>query len=247
MANWREFPPLAVSRILEVALAEIVKQGYHAASVRTIATKAGMTVPALYYHHENKEAILVALMDHGMNIVTSHVEAALAEAGPDPVRRLSVTVEAIVLYMAHHPDIAFLDSERRSLSPNQFAHYLQRRDHIDLALAAAIEDGCASKVFATSRPREVRRAILSMCQGVAGWFQADGPKTAGETAQDYVAIALAAVECRAAGKAAKTAKTSSRAQAAGQGVRRGRAVRGEGTDGRAPGTGRSGPSPRTPD
>ena len=195
--DWRAYPPLKLSRILSVALAEIVEHGYDATSVRTIASKVGVTVPALYYHHENKQAILVALLDHAMDTVTGHVEAALAEAGDDPVRRLSVVVEAIVLYMARHRDLAFLDSERRSLTPENLAYYLKRRDHIDRALGDAIEDGCAAGVFRTPVPTEARRAILSMCQGIAGWFHADGPKTPAQTAQDYVQIALAAVEHRA--------------------------------------------------
>lgn len=193
-ADWRTYPSLELSTMLDVSLAEIVEHGYDATTVRTIASKVGVTVPALYYHYENKQAILVALLDHAMDIVTSHVYAALAEAGDDPAQRLSVVVEAIVLYMAHHSNLAFLDSERRSLTPENLAHYLQRRDQIDRALGAAIQDGCDIGVFATPVPTEVRRAILSMCQGIAGWFHSGGPKTPEQTAQDYVRIALSAVE-----------------------------------------------------
>ena len=194
--DWRTYPTLSLPRILDAALAEIVQHGYDATSVRTIANKVGFTVPALYYHFENKQAILVGLLDIGMDIVVGHVEAALSEAGDDPVRRLSAVVEAIVLYMARHRDLAFLDSERRSLTPEYLAHYLERRDYIDRTLSEAIQDGCAAGVFGAPVPMEARRAILSMCQGVAGWFDAEGPKTPGQTAHDYVRIALAAVEHR---------------------------------------------------
>jgi AcrR family transcriptional regulator len=194
VSDWRRYPPVELPTILEVALVEIVEHGYDATTVRTIAREVGVTVPALYYHYENKQAMLVALLDHAMTRVTAHVEAALAEAGEDPVRRLSLMVEAIVLHMAHHRDLAFLDSERRSLTPENLAWYLERRDVIDRHLRAAISDGAAAGVFTTPVPDEARRAILSMCQGIPGWFHADGPKTPAETAQDYVRIALAAVE-----------------------------------------------------
>ncbi|MGC5248619.1 TetR/AcrR family transcriptional regulator [Gordonia sp. DT219] len=198
IGDWRDYPPLALPTILDVALRQIVEHGYDATSVRTIAGEVGVTVPALYYHHQNKQAILVALFDHAMSTVGAHVDAALAQAGDDPVRRLSAMVEAIVLYMAHYRDLAFLDSERRSLTADNGRRYREHRDGIDVKLRAAIEDGCRADIFATTVPDSARRAILSMCQGVANWYHPDGPKTPGETAAEYVRIALAAVEYRAA-------------------------------------------------
>lgn len=192
--DWRHYPPLALPKILDVALTQIVEHGYDATSVRTIAAEVGVTVPALYYHYENKQAILVALFDHAMSTVSAHIDAALTEAGDDPVRRLSALVEATALYMANHRDLAFLDSERRSLTAENGRWYREHRDTIDGQLRDAIEDGCRAGVFATSVPDSARRAILSMCQGIASWYHPDGPKTPAETAAEYVRIALAAVE-----------------------------------------------------
>ncbi|UGT55089.1 TetR/AcrR family transcriptional regulator [Nocardia asteroides] len=192
--NWREYQALELPKILEVTLAHIVEHGYDATSVRTLAREVGVTVPALYYHYENKQGMLMALLEHAMTLVTTRIDAALAEAGEDPVSRLSALVEAIVLCSAHHPDLAFLDSERRSLTPENLSRYLEYRDRIDRRLEAAIEDGSAAGVFATPVPREARRAILSMAQGIASWFRPGGPKSPAETASDYVRISLAALE-----------------------------------------------------
>ncbi|RPA58484.1 TetR/AcrR family transcriptional regulator [Gordonia oryzae] len=197
VGDWRHYPPLELPRILDAALSQIVEHGYDATSVRTIAGEVGVTVPALYYHYDNKQSILVALLDHAMRTVSSHIDAALVEAGDDPVRRLSGVVEATALYMANHPDLAFLDSERRSLTPENGAWYREHRDAIDVQLRDAIDDGCSAGVFATPVPDSARLAILSMCQGIASWYRVDGPKTPAEVAAEYVRIALAAVECTA--------------------------------------------------
>ncbi|MEU4690782.1 TetR/AcrR family transcriptional regulator [Actinoplanes sp. NPDC023714] len=194
MRDWTRYPALELPPILAVSLDQIVRHGYDATSVRKIAGELGVTVPALYYHFENKQAILMALLDHAMRIVTSHVDAALEEAGSDPVARLGGAVEAIVLYMAHHRDLAFLDSERRSLTPANLARYVAHRDRIEGLLRDTIEDGCRAGTFRTSKAAACGRAILSMCQGVAGWYQPSGPQSPEETAADYVRIALAAVE-----------------------------------------------------
>ena len=177
--DWREFPPSDLSPILRTALSEIVAHGYDATSVRVIADGVGVTVPALYYHFKNKQAILVALLDHALDIVTSHVHG---------------VVEAVCLYMAHHRDLAFLDSERRALTPPNLEHYVARRDEVEKAVRDAIDDGCDGGVFRTVDPAECSRAILSMCQGISSWFSPDGESTAEETASRYVRIALATVE-----------------------------------------------------
>ena len=194
--DWRHYPPLELSPILTAALEQIVKHGYEGTTVRTIARQVGVTVPALYYHFTNKQAMLVALLDHAMTIVTQHVEAALEEAGDDPVRRFENLVEAIVLYMSHHSDLAFLDSERRSLEQEGLDRYLAYRDTVDGRLQGAIEDGCRVGRFGTPYPSEARRAILAMCQGVAGWYKVGGPTSPDELAKQYIQIALAAVEHR---------------------------------------------------
>jgi AcrR family transcriptional regulator len=194
VVDWRTYPRLDLPPILTVALGQIVEHGYDATTVRTIAREVGVTVPALYYHFENKQAMLIALLDHAMTIVTSHLDAALEAADSDPVARLSATVEAIALYAAHHRDLAFLDSERRSLTPENLAEYVAHRDRIERVLRETIERGCADGSFGTPSPEACGRAILSMCQGIAVWYRPDGPQTPEETAADYVRIALAAAE-----------------------------------------------------
>lgn len=194
VADWRVYPPLALHPVLTVALRQIVESGFHATTVRTIARDVGVTVPALYYHFENKQAMLVALLDHAMDIVTSHVANALADAGDDPAERLSVVVEAIVLYMANHPDLAFLDSERRALTTENLAHYAHRRDAVEQAVREVIAAGTADGAFTTPDPDECGRAILTMCQGIAGWYRIGGPISPEEMAHRYRRIALAVVE-----------------------------------------------------
>lgn len=195
--SWREFPEIELQPILEVALREFVEHGYDATSVRTIARQVGVTVPALYYHFENKQAMLTALLSHAMDLVIAHTEEAVAEAGDDPRARFCAVVEAIVLYITHHRELAFLDSEIRSLTPENRSTYVARRDTLEQLLTESVIGACKADQFKTPLPRECSRAILSMCLGVATWFRSDGPLSARDVADQYVTIALDTV--RAAG------------------------------------------------
>jgi AcrR family transcriptional regulator len=181
---------LNLSPILSVTLSQIVAVGYHATTVRSIARDVGVTVPALYYHYENKQAMLVALLNHAMDIVEEQTSAALNSAGPAPEDQLAALVEAIALYMANHRELAFLDSERRALEPDNYAAYIKRRDGIEEHLRTILVKGHDQGVFATDHPKECARAILSMCQGISAWFRAEGRKSAEDVAAQYRQFAL---------------------------------------------------------
>ncbi|GAA3172283.1 hypothetical protein GCM10020255_061660 [Rhodococcus baikonurensis] len=99
--------------LLTAALEVFHELGYHGASVRDIAKRAGVTVPTLYYHHGNKQGILVALMEPGIENVTARASAAVDAAGPSPTAQFGNLIEACVLHMTSRSDIAFLDSELR--------------------------------------------------------------------------------------------------------------------------------------
>lgn len=87
--DWRSFPPLVMTDILTASLELFDENGYHGTTVRQIANRVGVTVPALYYHHANKEAVLVALFEISMSELNTRTEAAEAEAGENPVRRFA--------------------------------------------------------------------------------------------------------------------------------------------------------------
>ena len=59
----REQSEASIDRILESALLLIVSRGFNATKVDDIAKNARLTKGAIYFHFENKTAILMALLD----------------------------------------------------------------------------------------------------------------------------------------------------------------------------------------
>jgi AcrR family transcriptional regulator len=191
--DWRVYGPLELPPILGHALDAFVDRGYHATTVRELARRVGVTVPALYYHYANKQAILVELLLGSLGSVLGRCRTAVEEAGADPVDRFSALVECIVLYMTHRAPLAFLDAEMRSLEPDNRARYIALRDELEGLLRETVLDGAESGVFTVPVPVEASRAVLAMCQAVAQWYRPDGPLTPPEIADRYVAIALTTV------------------------------------------------------
>lgn len=188
--HWRKYQPLNMHPVLMAALEAFAERGYHGTSVRDIAQRVGVSVPALYYHYENKQEMLFSLLESSMREVLDRCRAAAAEAGPDPVERLCAMVECIVLYMCHRRDAAFLDAEARSLDLEHRARYVALRDYLEHMLVDCVEAGNAQGSFNTPYPADATRAILSICQGVTGWYRPDGPLQPSEVAERYLGFCL---------------------------------------------------------
>lgn len=189
-AGWREFEPLRLGPILDHALDAFHENGFHGATVRDLARRVGVTVPALYYHHENKEAVLVAIIELTVRDLIVRCRAAIADGGADPVRRFSYFFEAVVLNMTHRARQSALDSEVRHLAPEHRRSYAATRKELELLAIGLVSDGVARGVFVVDDVSETVRALLGMGQSIARWFQIDGPLTPDAVAARYTDIAL---------------------------------------------------------
>jgi AcrR family transcriptional regulator len=199
-ADWRVVEPIALTPILSAALDVFGEHGFHGATVREIARRVGVTVPALYYHHENKEGLLVALLEVGTDEVAWRVQAAAAEeAGHE--ERFANVVEALVLHVTHRTRLVVVDAESRYLSTKMRRRYGARRKAVENLLTDVIAAGVRDGAFTVADPAETSRALLGMCQSIARWYRPGGRLRAGELAARYVEIARMAVGAQATQRA----------------------------------------------
>jgi AcrR family transcriptional regulator len=179
---------LPLTPILSAAADAFSDQGYHATSVRDIAARVGVTVPALYYHHANKEAILFALQDRSIDWLTELCLAALSDARTPPGRFFNL-VEAVVLYMTNSTRLAALDNEIKSLSAEHRRTYSSKRRRIEQIMADEIRAGVAEGSFEVTSAEVTARALLGMFQAIAVWYDAGGPVAPQELAHQYLDVA----------------------------------------------------------
>lgn len=195
-ADWRRTDQLELTPILSAALDSFHERGYHGTSVREVARRAGVTVPVLYYYHENKEGLLTALLELSTGNVLARARAADIDGGADPVRRLANVVEAIVLRMTSRARLVALEAEVRYLSPANRQRYSTVRKGIEEMVLRIVEDGTAAGDFEVDDPVETTRALLGMCQSIPRWYRIEGPLAPADVAQRYVAIARKTVGTR---------------------------------------------------
>jgi AcrR family transcriptional regulator len=194
---WRLADDEDLTPILATARDLFYEVGFHGTTVRDIAGRVGVTVPALYYHHANKEAILSALLDRSITSVIERCEQALSEAGDDPADRFRNLIECLVLYMANHRKSAAMDAEIRALSPAARKLYSIQRRRVEQMVSDTIAQGVAAGEFEVTSPTDTGRALLGMIQAVTRWFSPGGGRlTAAELATRYVDIAERTVGLR---------------------------------------------------
>jgi TetR/AcrR family transcriptional regulator, cholesterol catabolism regulator len=91
-------------RILERAARLIFEKGFDGTSMQDIADACGLTKAGLYHHVPTKEALLIAIMEYGMDLF-EEVVLARVEQIADPLERLRRT-------MAHNLELVTTDSSK---------------------------------------------------------------------------------------------------------------------------------------
>jgi AcrR family transcriptional regulator len=161
-------------RILEAALGLFAEKGFAGASIRDIATAAGIQSASLYAHYASKEQILADLVLLGHEDHHARLRA---------VSGLDALVREHVRWHAEHPRLAVVvNAELHALSPELAAPALALRDRsTQLLIDAAGGDWLAAA------------AIGGMGIRVANWFSPEGDFTVDEVADRYAEFAMAIV------------------------------------------------------
>lgn len=189
-AAWRSYPPLRMDQALRGALSAFLEFGYHGATMRAIAERADISVAGLYHYYASKQDMLVALLELTMTDLLGRSAAARAE-GRDPVERFALLVECLALYHTHRRELGFVGaSEMRSLSPESRRTVAAARREMQRMVDQEVQDAVRTGDFATPRPEEAARAVVTMCTALPQWFRATGPSTAEQVAAQYVDFAL---------------------------------------------------------
>lgn len=188
--DWREYGPLDFDPVLTAALEEFLDTGYHGATVRGIASRAGLSVPGIYHYYPSKQAILVRILDLTMTDLLVRAESARAE-GEDPVQRFGLLVENLALFHTHRKELGFVGAtEMRSFEAGNRQKIADMRmvqqRMVDREVTRAVRDGR----FRSDRPHEAARAVVTMCTALPTWWRRDGPLSAEQVAEQYVGFAL---------------------------------------------------------
>lgn len=190
IADWRTYDPLDFDPVLRAALDEFLAIGYHGATVRGIAARAGLSVSGIYHYYTSKQQMLVTILDLTMTELLLRARAARAD-GRDPVHRFSLLIEHIALFHTHRRELGFVGAaEMRAFDADNRRKIAGLRITQQRMVDHEVEDAVREGRFRADHPHEAARAVVTMCTALPTWWRPDGSLSPGQIADQYVGFAL---------------------------------------------------------
>jgi AcrR family transcriptional regulator len=153
--------------LMRIAVGLMGERGYDGTSTRDIAAAADVSVAALYYHFPSKLDLLREFLHEAHDVVLTRLAREIEGAGPDPRARLDAAVAAL-LWSNLHDDWAQLAAQvawrehGRLDEPDRRKIVAKREQMVDL-VEQVLRAGGRDGTFTTPEPREVARAVLTLC------------------------------------------------------------------------------------
>ena len=181
-------------QVRAVALRLFKEKGYHATSMRDIASEVGINKGSLYSYIRSKEDLLIPVFERAMGLLVTRMEAIAADPTLGPTERLKRAIHAHITVVSEHLDeLTVYLSEWRQLRQASLARNRDQREHYANLFHAILQDGVASGEF---RPMDTRIAMLGMigmCNYLFRWYRPDGRLTPDAIADELIDMVMRGV------------------------------------------------------
>jgi AcrR family transcriptional regulator len=176
--------------IINAAMHLFNQNGYHATSMQDIAHAVAIRKPSLYHHFDSKEAILLAILDAGMDRLITVLDG-IANSDQPCMEKLRSAIHCHAITIADNPEGAsvFL-REDRGLGDEYLAHYLARRDHFESLFRQIIQEGVDKGVFREIDVTIAVHGVLGMVNWMTRWYRTEGRLSAEEIADHFTDLVM---------------------------------------------------------
>jgi AcrR family transcriptional regulator len=151
----RPHDPEMEGRILDKALAELVERGIAAFSMRSLASRLGLTPTAIYHYFRNKSELLEAVKRRLLEDLDASVASAVAAVGAGPEERLAAVCRAMMAWFFAHPgeaDLVMAELPARPDAPPEVFELYYRTFN---RARDILREGIAERVFIPVDPELV--------------------------------------------------------------------------------------------
>jgi len=183
--------------VIACAAELFARDGFENVRLDQIAEALGISKAGIYHYFRAKQEILEAIVVNALDGLTDAVLTATAQAaGPR---------ERLVAFMTAHSDyfeanywafMTMLVGFGGIRSPVRRGPVVGRRDRYEGLLRQILADGIASGDFRPVDVATVSRAVLSLLNWMARWFDPEGSERASDLALRYVELLLDGIGAR---------------------------------------------------
>lgn len=182
--------------IIEAATILFYRNGYHATSMQDVARAISIKKPSLYHHFTSKEAILLAILETGMDQLVCDLEAIVA-SDLSCSDKLRAAIRTHATAIAENPEgAAVFLREDRGLGQEYLTRYIEKRDRFEAIFRKIIFDGVVRGEFRAIDVPITVQALLGMVNWMTRWYHADGRLTAGQIVDQFAELILGGLSAK---------------------------------------------------
>jgi AcrR family transcriptional regulator len=162
-------------QILERAARIICRQGFEATSMQEIAEACGLTKAGLYHHIRTKDALLLAIMNYGMDLFEELVLDRVAGIA-DPLERLRATMARNVELVTQDSskEVTIILHEHQTLTGAAQREINARKKRYVSFLEDALREAIERRQIRPVDPTLAAFSFLGVVLWTYKWYRADG-------------------------------------------------------------------------
>jgi AcrR family transcriptional regulator len=199
----RELRGTARERLLDAALEEFRERGYAAASLQSIAARAGLTKGAVYWSFKGKEDLFLTLVDERLDAPARELIELVGDA-PAEIEAAPRVSRGVAALVRDQPDLVLLAIEHWALAMRREqvrADFKQRQRALGDAVARTLEARHATLGVPLAYSAErLGTAIVALCIGLAMEALAEPEAVPDELLGDILGLIYDGLVSRAAGQ-----------------------------------------------
>ena len=188
-----------------LAAAEVLQRnGYEAATMKDIAATVNLTAASLYHHFRNKDALVLAVLEVGLNHALEQIQPIAYDQTRAPDDKLRAMIAEHIIGLTQHTAVAAaMVFEIRTLmmvkvpesNGNGSKHtidsdfsarrdaFFHRRDHFEALFRQVVSEGVDKGVFRSVDVPVFTRLLLGAHNWVGVWYKPSGRLNGAQIAQ----------------------------------------------------------------
>lgn len=182
-------PPLiadAKNRILDEAAILFARNGYDNGSISEVAQRVGVTKAAIFHYYPSKQELYDALIVRTLSGLIESVGRDLkGTESPEAELRTFMLSHARYFEANYWSFVCMLIGFGGMEDPSLRSDAFRLRNEYEGMLRSIISRGIGAGVFADEDVSATGRAVLSMLNWMARWYNVDGSRSAADFALDY--------------------------------------------------------------
>lgn len=179
-------------KIYDAAIRLFAEHSYSETTMRDISEAVGILPGSLYTHIASKEALLLEIVERGIDMYLEAIDSS-ADSSVPADERMRGAIKAYLAVLAEHRDQTVVAFEQwRHLSEEvSRKRVIKKRNAYEKAFTRIVTDGISSGVFGgVSDSRLTVLAVIGMLNSVPMWFTPSGRHTADEVGDALADLVL---------------------------------------------------------